>query len=52
MRPNCLAHTETQSHRENSKGVSSVACGSLRVLCVMPFAVAVLEVHTESVEME
>jgi hypothetical protein len=47
---NCMAHTETQSHGENSKRSFSVACSSLCVLCVRLFSV--LDVHTESVEME
>jgi hypothetical protein len=47
---NRMAHTEAQRHREKSKKKFSVACSSLRVLCVRLFSV--LDVHTESVEME
>jgi hypothetical protein len=47
---NRMAHTEAQRHRGRTAERFSVACGSLRVLCVRLFSV--LEVHTESVEME
>ena len=47
---NRMAHTETQRHGGRTAEWSSVACSSLCVLCVRLFSV--LEVHTESVEME
>jgi len=34
-----MAHTETQSHRENTEEVFSVAFSSFCVLCVMLFSV-------------